>query len=124
MEAAVQDLQHIEVCLNCSSKALRMVTDVFHYAIKSVLYPLQPLYDRIDKRLKMDALRALKRIFFMCDANQDGALSDAELNNFQQVCFNVPLTDEELQSVKQVGAARCDGGHQPRCPRPHIDKRS
>lgn len=46
VEAAVQDLSHVEVCLNCSSASLRMVTDVFYYALKSVLYPLQPLYDR------------------------------------------------------------------------------
>jgi hypothetical protein len=35
-----------QVCLNCSSRTLRMVADVFFYALKSVLYPLQPLYDR------------------------------------------------------------------------------
>jgi Ras family protein T1 len=46
VEQAVQDLSHVEVCLNCSSRTLRMVTDVFYYALKSVLYPLQPLYDR------------------------------------------------------------------------------
>ncbi|GFH26786.1 EF_assoc_2 domain-containing protein, partial [Haematococcus lacustris] len=27
------------------SRTLRMVADVFFYALKSVLYPLQPLYD-------------------------------------------------------------------------------
>lgn len=42
----MQDLPHVEVCLNCSARGLRMVTDVFFYALKSVLYPLQPLYDR------------------------------------------------------------------------------
>ena len=51
----------------------------------------------------MLCLRALKRIFLMCDTNQDGSLSDFELNTFQQICFNAPLTEEELQSVKQVG---------------------
>jgi hypothetical protein len=158
VEQAVQDLQHIEVCLNCSSRMLRMVTDIFHYALKvrrlarsdvlgltdeprmpvwrvgitvttvmkrfgfrgadsspcvpslvsfasprqAVLYPLQPLYDRIDKRLKLLCLRALKRIFLMCDTNQDGSLSDLELNTFQQICFNAPLSEEELQSVKQA----------------------
>jgi Ras family protein T1 len=50
-------------------------------------------------------VRALKRIFVMCDADKDGALSDQELNTFQQICFNMALTDEELQNVKQVGRA-------------------
>lgn len=57
---------------------------------------------RIDKRLKPLCVRALKRVFVMCDADQDGALSDTELNSFQQICFNMALTDEELQNVKQV----------------------
>ncbi|GAX79606.1 hypothetical protein CEUSTIGMA_g7047.t1 [Chlamydomonas eustigma] len=110
VEQAVQDLPHVEVCLNCSSRTLRMVTDVFHYALKSVLYPLQPLYDRIGKRLKLLCLRALKRIFIMCDTNQDGSLSDTELNTFQQICFNLPLTNEELQNVKQVVQAKMPKG--------------
>lgn len=38
VEQAVQDLQHVEVCLNCSSKTLRMVTDIFHYALKVRVY--------------------------------------------------------------------------------------
>lgn len=46
VERAVHDLPHVEVCLNCSARTLRMVADVFFYALKSVLYPLQPLYDR------------------------------------------------------------------------------
>ena len=35
LEQVVQDLPHIAVCLNCSSKTLRMVVDVFHYALKA-----------------------------------------------------------------------------------------
>ncbi len=50
VEHAVHDLPHVEVCLNCSAKTLRMVADVFFYALKSVLYPLQPLYDRCAPR--------------------------------------------------------------------------
>lgn len=55
-------------------------------------------------------MRALKRVFVMCDADQDGALSDTELNSFQQICFNMALTDEELQNVKQVSFGWWRGG--------------
>uniref|UniRef100_A0A7R9VF32 EF-hand domain-containing protein n=1 Tax=Chlamydomonas euryale TaxID=1486919 RepID=A0A7R9VF32_9CHLO len=110
VEAAVQDLSHVEVCLNCSSHTLRMVTDVFYYALKSVLYPLQPLYDRIEKRLRPLCVRALKRIFIMCDTDGDGALSDAELNGFQELCFKVALQDDELQNLKHVVLAKMPNG--------------
>ncbi|KAF5841405.1 P-loop containing nucleoside triphosphate hydrolase protein [Dunaliella salina] len=46
VEAAVQDLPSVEVCLNVSAKQQRNVGDIFEYALKGVLYPLQPLYDR------------------------------------------------------------------------------
>jgi hypothetical protein len=36
---------------------------------------------------------------------QDGVLSDEELNAFQVLCFNQPLQREELQMLKDVGAA-------------------
>ena len=39
-------------------------------SLQAVLFPLQPLYDRIEKRLKPNAVRALKRVFVMCDSDQ------------------------------------------------------
>ena len=102
VEKAVQDLGSVEVCLNCSSKTNRMVSDVFYYAVKAVLYPLQPLYERTERRLKPACLRGLKRVFRICDQDNDGFLSDSELNGFQLTCFNSPLTPDELLSIKQV----------------------
>lgn len=102
VEKTVQDLGSVEVCLNCSSKTNRMVSDVFYYAVKAVLYPLQPLYERTARRLKPACLRGLKRVFRICDVDQDGHLSDNELSFFQLTCFNSPLTPDELLSIKQV----------------------
>lgn len=38
---------------------------------------------RLEKRLRPLCVRALKRVFMMCDSDGDGALSDSELNGFQ-----------------------------------------
>ncbi len=46
----------------------------------------------------------------MCDQDGDGALSDAELNAFQLVCFGMALDPEELQNVKQVRGGGGGGG--------------
>jgi len=110
VERAVHDLPHVEVCLNCSARTLRMVADVFFYALKSVLYPLQPLYDRLEKRLRPLCVRALKRVFMTCDCDGDGALSDAELNGFQLTCFGMALDEGELQNVKQIVASKMPSG--------------
>jgi Ras family protein T1 len=53
-----------------------------------VLHPTGPLFDQESQTLKPRCVRALKRIFILCDLDRDGALSDAELNEFQ-VCIHV-----------------------------------
>ena len=40
--------------------------------------------------------------FQICDADNDGILSDYELNNFQKKCFNAPLVAQALQDVKGI----------------------
>lgn len=59
---------------------------MFYYAQKAVLHPTSPLFDQENQTLKPRCVRALKRIFILCDHDMDGALNDAELNEFQ-VCF-------------------------------------
>lgn len=59
------------------------VPEVFYYAQKAVLHPTAPLFDQETQSLKPRCVRALKRIFILCDHDRDGALSDAELNDFQ-----------------------------------------
>lgn len=48
-----------------------------------MLHPTGPLFDQESQALKPRCVRALKRIFILCDHDRDGALSDAELNDFQ-----------------------------------------
>ncbi|XP_073393022.1 mitochondrial Rho GTPase 1 isoform X6 [Physcomitrium patens] len=54
------------------------------------------------RTLKPRCVRALKRIFMLCDRDKDGALNDAELNDFQVKCFNAPLQLSEIDEVKNV----------------------
>jgi Ras family protein T1 len=63
------------------------VPEVFYYAQKAVLHPTAPLFDQETQTLKPRCVRALKRIFILCDNDRDGALSDAELNDFQVKFF-------------------------------------
>jgi len=90
---------------------------VFYYALKSVVHPTAPLFDPGANggagALRPAAVRALRRVFAACDADGDGALSDAELNAFQVRCFAAPLSAEELAGVKQVVADRVPAGVTP-----------
>lgn len=64
------------------------VYEVFYYSQKAVVHPTAPLFDQELQTLKPQCARALKRIFILCDYDRDGALNDAELNDFQ-VYFSV-----------------------------------
>ena len=46
--------------------------------------------------------KALARIFKLCDENNDGILSDDELNAFQTKCFGSPLQPQALEDVKSI----------------------
>ncbi|KAL4308804.1 hypothetical protein GQ457_01G053260 [Hibiscus cannabinus] len=110
MAPIMQQFREIETCIECSSATLIQVPDVFYYAQKAVLHPTAPLFDQEKQTLKPRCIRALKRIFMLCDQDMDGALSDAELNEFQVKCFNAPLQPAEIVGVKRVVQERIRGG--------------
>lgn len=92
----------IETCIMCSAKTLKNVPEVFYYAQKSVLYPTAPVYDVDKKQLTPLAVKCFTRIFKICDYDNDGVLSDTELNDFQLKCFGVRLNSSSLQEVKSL----------------------
>ncbi|CAL8465634.1 g5170 [Coccomyxa elongata] len=104
----------IESCLDCSAKNLIFVSEVFYYAVKAVIHPVAPLFDVHAHNgagaLRPLCIKALMRIFSMCDADKDGTLNDAELNEFQVECFSAPLQPEELAGVKKVVSQKMPQG--------------
>ncbi|KAI7831039.1 P-loop containing nucleoside triphosphate hydrolase protein [Kickxella alabastrina] len=106
----MNEYREIEICVECSAKALLNVSELFYFAQKAVLHPTRPLYDARDHVMKQRCSDALVRIFRLCDMDGDGILNDAELNDFQRKCFNTPLQQRELEGVKEiVKASRPDG---------------
>ncbi|KAI3773084.1 hypothetical protein L6452_04282 [Arctium lappa] len=102
MGPIMQQFREIETCLECSAANLIQVAEVFYYAQKAVLHPTAPLFDQESQTLKPRCIRALKRIFILCDHDMDSALNDNELNEFQVRCFSVPLQPSEIVDVKRV----------------------
>ncbi|KAL7597724.1 mitochondrial Rho GTPase 1 [Lactuca sativa] len=102
MAPIMQQFREIETCIECSAANLVQVPEVFYYAQKAVLHPTAPLFDQESQTLKPRCIRALKRIFILCDHDMDSALNDNELNEFQVKCFNAPLQPAEIVGVKRV----------------------
>ena len=70
--------KQVETCLECSAKKLAFVGEVFYYAIKAVVYPVAPLFDVHAHggagAMRPAAIKALKRIFLMCDRDKVGTV--------------------------------------------------
>lgn len=98
----MDEFKEVETCIECSAKNVMNVTEVFYFALKAVLHPTSPLYDPKEQQLKPLCIKALDRIFKLCDTNNDGFLDDIELNTFQMNCFDNPLQSKELECVKEI----------------------
>lgn len=79
----MNEYRQIETCVECSAARLINVAEVFYFAQKAVIHPTAPLYDSHEHLLRPACLEALRRIFRLCDVNNDGLLDDGELNDFQ-----------------------------------------
>ncbi|KAJ0027754.1 hypothetical protein Pint_36210 [Pistacia integerrima] len=102
MEPIMGRFGEIDACLQCSAIAMIQVHNVFYHAQKAVLHPVYPLVDHDSQRLKPRFVRALKRIFFLCDQDKDDALSDAEFSDFRIKCCNAPLKPAEIVAAKRA----------------------
>ncbi|CAJ2647553.1 unnamed protein product [Trifolium pratense] len=98
----MQQFCEIEAGIRCSAFRSIQVFEVFFLAQKAALYPTAPLFDKETQTLTLQCARALNRIFNLCDRDRDGVLSDAELNDFQDKCFNAPLQPQEILDVKKL----------------------
>lgn len=98
----MEKYREVDVCIECSAKTVSNISEVFYFAQKAVLYPTGLIYDVETHLLKPPAAAALRRIFKMCDKDNDGGLNDKELNDFQYKCFNIHLQPPELEGVKKV----------------------
>lgn len=102
--------QEVETCVECSAKTFKNISELFYYAQKAVLHPTGPLYLPQERDLTDRCKTALTRVFRICDLDNDGILSDKELNQFQRRCFNTPLEPRALQDLKAIVAKNLEGG--------------
>lgn len=102
MMPIMMEFKEIDSCIRASAKEKRNVVETVYLCQRAVVYPIAPLYDSKEQNLKLAAIAALQRIFFLCDKDQDGFLNDLEIQNLQLKCFNKTLADHELEEMKTV----------------------
>ncbi|KAF1809751.1 mitochondrial Rho GTPase-like protein [Eremomyces bilateralis CBS 781.70] len=98
----MNEFKEIDSCIRTSAKEHHNINEVFFLCQKAVTHPIAPLYDTKEAALKPTAVSALKRVFFLCDKDQDGYLSDAEVHAFQQKVFSKDITDSEVSDIRRT----------------------
>lgn len=97
----LSSFKQVSRCCRISSKQQSLVEYVFRCAELAVNFPIHPLYDMSSQIFTKDCSRAFKRIFRVYDRDNDGLLSDSELNLMQQECFGVKLQPNDIVDVKR-----------------------
>lgn len=95
----INEFKEIEACIRCSASTNYNIVEAFYMCQRAITHPLAPLFDAKEGVLKPAAAQALKRIFFLCDKDQDGLLNFAEFAEFHRKCFGAPLNRDAFQKV-------------------------
>jgi len=102
MLPVMAEFKEIDSCIRTSAREHHNINEVFFLCQKAVTDPIAPLFDSKESNLKPACVSALERVFYLCDKDQDGFLSDHEVYDFQTKCFGKPLGAEDLENIKQA----------------------
>ena len=102
MLPVMAEFKELDSCIRTSAKEHHNVNEVFFLCQKAVTNPIAPLFDPKESKLKPACVAALQRVFYLCDQDQDGYLSDKEIHDFQTKCFGKPLSDDDLKNIKHA----------------------
>eukprot|EP01083_Nonionella_stella_P069300 184662_1 len=91
----------IERSVRCSATRNWQIRDVFHAAFYAVQYPVGLLRNNWDGVPREKFVRALKRIFRMCDNDNDLMLNNFEIEAFQMNAFGSRLSDRDIDYLKK-----------------------
>ena len=95
------EFKEVDSCVRTSAREHSNINEAFFLCQKAVTHPIAPLFDSKEANLKPAAVNALKRVFYLLDRDQNGYLSDSEMQAFQRDCFGKPLHEEDLSYIKE-----------------------
>lgn len=98
----ITDFKEIEACVRCSAKTGTNVVEAFYLCKRAFTHPISPIFDSKEGNLKPAAVEALKRIFFLCDGDQDGILNYKEFSDLHMKCFGQPASLEQFEDILQT----------------------
>jgi mitochondrial Rho GTPase 1 len=115
MKPVMAEFREIDTCIRTSAKQNFNVVEAILLCQNAVAYPLAPLFDYKEGKLKPACADALRRVFYLCDKDHDGILNDEEMKALEAKVIGKPSTDEEVGIIKRainkaLPEADLDGG--------------
>lgn len=98
----INEFKEVEACVRCSAKENKNVVEAFYLCQRAVTHPILPIFDLKEGNLRPPAVAALKRVFFLCDKDQDGFLSFAEFCDLHYKCFGTAATADEYSAIESA----------------------
>lgn len=95
----ITEYKEIEACIRCSTKTGFNVVEAFYLCHRAVTHPIAPIFDPKEGNLKPAAVDALKRIFFLCDTDQDGFLDFKEFSDLHYKCFGSQAVELDYLAI-------------------------
>eukprot|EP01133_Synstelium_polycarpum_P005872 gene5872-6791_t len=96
--------------MQCSAATMENVHEVLDCAQSFVLFPEKTLYNRQNNTLTNGCEQALRRIFQICDLDNDGALNDLEINYYHQRCSHDEMSSEDISELKKFLRTKMPNG--------------
>lgn len=98
----LNEFKEIEACVRCSAKNNDNVVEAFYLCQRAITHPISPLFDSKEGNLKPAAVSALKRVFFLCDKDQDGYLNFKEFSDLHIKAFEKNTTVSDFEEILKV----------------------
>lgn len=98
----LMEFKEVDTCIKTSAKTQFDVNQAFYLCQRSITHPIAPLFDAKIGELKPLVVMALKRVFLLCDKDQDNYLNDEEMIALQRRCFGRTIDSNELDVIKQT----------------------
>lgn len=98
----MREFQQIEMGIEVSAKSKINIHQMLYCAQTSVIFPLHPLMDTVERSLTTKYKKALTRIFRILDTDFSGTLSDAEISVSQNRVFDNDLEAEDLKYLRDI----------------------
>lgn len=95
----LNEFKEIEACVRCSAKSNTNVVEAFYLCQRAITHPISPIFDSKEGNLKPAAVACLKRVFFLCDKDQDGYLNFQEFSDLHLKAFEKTATIEEFENI-------------------------